>query len=376
MSIDVQYDAVLVDRNMNQSSAPTFTVVDRLITLESVSWSKELNNDGFCSVSTRPERLSADLIPRLLAPDENPMELWLYRTVGSTTTLVFAGPLLGYQIQGEYRTITFLARGILYYLRYMYLLSDYQVAATDMGTIAKALIDNFQALDYGNYGIDTTGVGTIGTTVDLDLKRTELHNVGKIIGNMSSRADGFDFAINPITRALTLWAPQRGVDKTDTIVVDARTLRTFSAFADLTAGDFGTYVVGVGTDISLETPLWSAAENAARRAQFGLAVLGANFEGVIVQNTLDNHVQALANIHADFSLTFGGSGGGDTDDQSTGGSHIIPVEGMTVDEIDPGDTIQVTVDLGFGEYNLTKDVSTLIVTQVAGGHEEMNMVLV
>lgn len=371
MPIDVFYEAVLVDRVMQAAASPTFSVVDRILALESVVWSKDLNNEGFASVSTRPENVSSDVASRLLTPDEKPMELWIYRTdlQTNTTQKVFAGPIIGLQIQGRNRTVTFHARGILYYLRYWYILQDYSFTNTDQFTIAKTIIDDFQALSYGNYGIDTSGIGTSGVTRTQDYKRTELRNIGKILADLSADDSGFDFAIDPTTRALSFYYPQRGTDKSSTIVVDARNLMSFMAFLDLTAGDFASIAIGAATGFNLTTPLWSQKENTTRRSQFGAAIIASNFEGVENQATLDRYVQSLIDVHSNFRLVFGGAGGTTTGE----GSHLMPIEGFTPFDVDPGDTIAVTVDLGYGEYNLLRDVTQVVVRHEADGGERMTV---
>ncbi len=361
------YEAVLVDRIPTQSSGPTFTEIDRITILENVSWSKELNGDGFASVSTRPERLESNLKTRLLAPDENPMELWIYRD----GVKVFAGPLIGIQVQGSNNTITFHSRGLLYYLRYMFLTADFTRAATDKFTVVGDLVDSWQDQDWGDFGIDTSGIGTSGDTIDVDYLRTAMVNIAQTISDLSNpdAANGFDFTIDPITRALVLYDPQRGSDKTGSVILDNRVLRGYSMFMDLTAGDFATTAIGAATGFQLDGGLWSQKTNTTRRDQFGLAAIGATWNNVDIQSTLDDFVQSTIDVHSNFAISFGGSGGA-----SEGGTtRMAIVTGFAPDDIDPGDTISVTADLGFGEFNLQRDVASIIVKQGAEGDEEMSL---
>jgi len=367
----VQYECVIVSRAMNISSAPTFTELDRIIELENLFWSKELNNDGMASVSTRPERLSDLIKTRLLSPDTLPMELWIYRA----GVKVYAGPVIGYQIQGVNNTITFQSRGLPYYMRWMFLTTDMTNASIDKFTAVKNLVDHWQNQNYGNFGIVTSGIGTSGDTVAIDYKRTEIVNIQEAISKLSNPelANGFDFHVDPITRALTLYNPQRGTDKSTTVVIDERIMEGgISVFFDLTAGDFATTVVGSATGFLLDGALWTQKENATRRAQFGYAGLGAKWNDIEIQSTLDGYAQALADLHSNFSVSLSGTSG-----EGEGGSAaIFPVTGITPIDIDPGDTVTFAPDLGFGQISIERDITNVNVSVSPEGEESIGLVLV
>ena len=368
-----EYEAVLVDRipHPTGGSAPTLNEIDRLSVLDKVTWQKELNGDGFASVSTRPERLAADIAERLIIPDERPMELWIFRDGGH----VYSGPLIGIQIQGQNRTITFHSRGLAYYTRYMFLTADFSRDAVDNFTVVRDLIATWQDQSYGHFGIfDEVGTPLSGNTIDVDYKRVELVNIAQTIADLSlPSVDGFDFEFRPGDRRLYLYSPNRGSDKTGTIVIDNRNLIQHSMFMDLTAGDFATTAIGAATSFELiNGPLWSQKTNATRRAQFGYAGLGASWSGITSQGTLDDFVQALIDTHSNFPLSFGGSGG----EKEGGTTKIITTEGFGPLDIDPGDTISIDVDLGFGEFALERDIQSVTVSQDAGGDETMSVNLI
>ncbi len=368
-----EYEAVLVDRipHPTGGSAPTLTEIDRLSILDKVTWSKELNGDGFASVSTRPERLEVDIAERLLIPDERPMELWIFRD----GTHVYSGPLIGIQVQGQNRTITFHSRGLAYYTRYMFLTADFSRTTVDNFTVVRDLIATWQDQSYGHFGIfDEVGTPLSGNTIDVDYKRVEVVNIAQTIGNLSLPAvDGFDFEFNPSDRRLYLYSPQRGADKTGSIVIDNRNLVQHSMFMDLTAGDFATTAIGVATGFELiNGPFWSQKTNATRRSQFGYAGLGGRWSNITSQATLDDMVQALIDTHSNFPLSFGGSGG----EKEGGTTKIKPTEGFGPLDVDPGDTISIDADLGFGEFALTRDIQAVITSQDAGGDETMSVNLI
>ncbi len=368
-----EYEAVLVDRTPHPDggSAPNLIEIDRLTVLDRVTWAKELNGDGFASVSTRPERLEADLKERLLIPDERPMELWIFRDGDH----VYSGPLIGIQIQGQNKTITFHSRGLAYYTRYMFLTADFERTDVDNFTVVRELIATWQDQSYGHFGIfDEVGTPLSGNVIDVDYKRVELINIAQAIADLSLPAnDGFDFEFRPGDRRLYLYSPQRGADKTDSLVIDSRNLIQYAIFMDLTAGDFATTVVAAATGFDLiDGPFWSQKTNSTRRSQFGYVGLGANWSGITSQATLDDLVQAMIDTHSNFPLSFGGSGG----EKEGGTTKIKPTEGFGPMDVDPGDTISIDADLGYGEFALERDVQVVITSQDAGGDETMSVNLI
>lgn len=366
----VQYEVVLVRRTQQQATSPTFLILDRIIEFENVSWSKELNNDGFGIVSTRPERLQPDIRAHMMFPDETPMEMWIYRE----GTLVYAGPLIGIQIQGENHTITLQSRGLLYYLRWMFLTSDMVNASIDKFTAVKNLVDHWQGQDYGNFGIDTSGIGSSGDTIAIDYKRTEIVNIAEAISNLSNPAgaNGFDFQVDPVTRDLILYDPQRGTDKSTSVVIDERNMPAGGVYFDLSAGDYATTVVGAGTGFQNDGALWTQATNTTRRAQFGYAGLGAKWSDIENQTLLNSYSQALVDLHSNFAVGMSGEGGS----REGGAANVFPVAGVSPPDIDPGDTIMWSPNFGFGQYQLTRDLSNINVSVNENGEESMTLQLV
>lgn len=374
---EVAYEAVLVDRIPNgvAGNPPTFSAIDRVQPLDNVTWSKALNNDGFASVSTRPENISPDIMTRLQTPDEKPMELWIYRrnvTLNGSTQKVFAGPVIGIQVQGRHRTVTFHARGLWYYTRFMFIRDNSQdYTNTDQFTIVKNLINHWQdALSWSHFGLDTSGISTSGVNRTIKYVKTDLINIGKAISELGlPDTDGFDFWVDPDTRDVNLISPLRGTDKSATLIIDNRNLINQSVYIDLTAGDFGTLALGTGTDPDLNDPLWSTADNATRRAQFGTAGIVASWRGVATQTTLDKYVQALVDTHSNYRITFGGAGG-ETEGEA---QNIIPIDGFGPEDVDPGDTITLAVDYGIGEVTTARDVAEVVVHLDVTGNETMSV---
>ena len=364
MPLSPHYEAVLASRTPNQSASPTLDIVDRIIELDHIGWSRELNGEGQASVSTRPERVSNDLKPYLQDPDNNPSELWIFRE----GTQVYAGPVVGIQIQGGHNTITLHSRGLLYYLRGWFVTTDLEYVDTDQFTIGKNLVDHWQALDYGNFGIDTSAIGTSGVLRTRRYWRDELPNIGAELAELSQVDNGFDYVVEPDTRDLVFYNPQKGSDKSGIVIVDNRVLMTTSLFIDLTAGDFASEVLATGTGF-LEKVVYTTKSNTTLRQNWGRWAVGANFDGVGEQTaTLDDYAQELVDIISKHRFAVGEGEGG--------GQGFVPVEGLEpVVDIDTGDTITWAYDVGYDLVTLQRDVLTVQVSVGQEGEEQVSLML-
>lgn len=363
------YDALLVDRIPQSGSAPLLVPVDRFPALGNVSWSKQLNDEGSASISTRPERISDEVKQRLLDPENRPMELWVYRE----GDLVFAGPVIGMQYQGRFHTLTLHSRGLLYYLRFIMprLTYDFSTTGEDPFVIIKTILDFWQSQTYGNFGIDTSAIGTSSITRKVKYRRTDLFPLNEIVKDLSQAdVDGFDYRVDPLTRQLTLHENGLGADKSTQVTVDARNLRSYSLFFDLTAGDFATEVFGAGQAQS--EVFFASAQNSTRIINFGRLGLGVTVPDVEDQAELQDYVNSLRDVHSNIAVSFGGGGGGDEGE----GTRMIPMTGMTPKDVDPGDTISVLVDLGFGEFEMARQVAGVFANVDLDGKENMNLTIV
>lgn len=288
------YDLVVVARIPQASGPPA------LVEIDPIEWkSLTLTN----TLSVRQELTATCLLAgltdgvrqRLRAPDELATELWLYRN----GRVVFAGPLLGGQTNGENLSLT--AGGLMTYLQTMMVSTDVRFDQVDQFTIVKSLIDTRQALDYGNVGIDTSGVVASGVLRDQSYVRAERHIIGQRIQEMGQRTNGFDIEIDPATRKLQLWYPLKGVDRStgeDAVIFDERNITSGDIVFSVAPGDLATEAYGVGTSSSADTALWSEKSNLELRAKYGRADVGATWSDVSEQTTLDDHTQAMLDARA------------------------------------------------------------------------------
>ena len=212
------YELVCVHRISQVSGPPVLLDVDP-IDWVGLSYTDELSRPQRLDASCTIASLTDPVIQRVRQLDELASELHLFRD----GRLIFAGPWLGTLVQGE--TLTLQAVGLLGYLRFWPIATDLVFAGVDQHLIAKGLIDYYQSLEHGNYGIDTSGITPSGQLRDATYLRNELHPIGQRLEELGKRANGFDVEVDPSTRKLRCWYPQQGVDRSsgeDAIVFDAR----------------------------------------------------------------------------------------------------------------------------------------------------------
>lgn len=289
----ITYDLVMMSRIPSASGPPTFLAVDA-IPWSSLAWAEELSKPQRLDVSVSMANLSDAVLRRLINARDMPTELHLYR--GSQ--LVFAGPFMNAQRQAE--TITMYAQGLLGYARYWIVEEDLVFSQVDQFTIVKDLIDHWQGLEYGHFGIDTSQVTTSGMLRDATYLAKENHNIGQRIEELGKRINGFDVDVDPITRALRLYHPIKGVDRSageDAIVIDSSNVTNGDVAWSVGPDDVASEAYGSGT--SNDVSLRAHASNLDLRAQFGRVGVASSFDGVSVQDTLDGHTQALLDARAE-----------------------------------------------------------------------------
>lgn len=349
------YRATLVARTPQQSAPPTLEELAPIIDARNLKWSDELNTAGTASLVCTPSTLPADARQRLRNLAEYPCELWLDRE-GSR---VFAGPIIGYSI-GEDGGLTLRAAGLLYYLRYMMVDADQTFAAVEQFTIARTLVAQWQALDYGDFGLDTSAVTASGVTRDRSyLGATEEHPVLQRVSELAAVINGFDFWIDPDTRALELAYPTRGADLSGSVILDRRGITNPGADVSVAAGDLASEAVGRSYDRDTDTLLTSTAENPTLRASFGRCAIAETFQGITVQGTLDGHTEELLTPRGVplFSVT----------------PKLVPVAGAGVGDFGPGDIVTWDYDDGLGRRTETRRVASLGVSIGDDGAEVIDV---
>jgi hypothetical protein len=347
------FEVVLVSRTPVISSSPTLTVVNRLV-VDTISYTDELNRPGTATLSCPVAGLATDVKARLVDMAALPSEVWNY----ADSTLVWAGEVQTLNIQGQ--SVQLGCIGLLGYTFRMGVTADTTFTAVDQFTIAKTLVDNQQAQNYGNYGIDTSTVGTSGVTRNRTYLRNELHNVGQRITELGAVIDGFDLKVDPSTRKLVLASPTQGTDLSSSVFVDQRNIDSASIAVSIAPDDLVSDVSATGSSIATDggsTTLYSARSTSAVQTAYGRSWSGQSFTGVSVQATLDGAGDAYL-----------GSRNGQLFQP---GVTIIPLVGCNVGDFHAGDTINYSYDAGLGLQTSNRRVSKLTVSVDDSGKQRL-----
>lgn len=335
------------------SGAPTLTEVDRLVT-DSISYTDELNRPGSGAFGCPIRSLSDAVKERLADLAAFPSEVWVYRD----STLAWAGEVQTIGLRGQ--TVELGCAGLLGYTHRMGVTSDLTYAATDQFTIAKGLVDHWQGLAYGHYGIVTTGVGTSGVTRDRTYLRSELHNIGQRLAELGAVDNGFDLHVNAATRALVLSYPQRGTDLSASVFADQLNIDSAAVALSVAPDDLVSDISATGTGLngsSEGVTVYRERANTALRASYGRSWGSQNFDGVTVAATVDAH--ADARLAARGGVFF------------QPGVTLKPRVGCDVGDFGPGDTISYSYDAGLGVQSGTYRVAKVTVTADGDGKQRM-----
>lgn len=283
-----KYELVAVARIPQVSGPPMFLEVDPIDWTE-LTWAEALGESPTLSASVKIDTLTEPILQRLRTPHEMPTELWLNRN----GRRVFAGPLLGGRVSGE--ALSLEASGIPAYLRWMHVTADLTYTGVDQFTIVAALINQWQQLEYGHFGIDTSTVGVSGVLRTIAYPYTELHKVADRIDDLAKLADGFDMVIDPTSRHLQLYSPTRGADRStgeDAIIFDLRNVTSSDITFSTGPADVASEGLGTGTASGSDVPLVATFSNVELRARFGRTGITGTFQ-TDDQAALAAFVQAL-----------------------------------------------------------------------------------
>ena len=356
MAID-DYDLLFVSRVPNATGGvdPTLTEIGTVIPKTKLSWTRELWFDGgSVGFSLEPDEVPTAIAERLVDPFAKPSEVRLYK--GST--LIQQGPVTSCQVQGG--TATVQTRGLMYYTRYMHLTVDKSYTATDQYTIVKELVDHHQAKTYGDFGIDTSGIGSSGVTVNREYKANRAHNVFETIDGLAQRQNGFDYYVSIDTGRDLVLTSARGTDKSADVILDARGI--FSPQVSMSAAQrqVGSQAIAIGHSFE-EDPVIGDKEDATALAAFGRAQTARHFDTIPTQADIDAIAQELVDSYA--MTVF-----------HPGELVMFPVIGTEpITDFDVGDKITWNYDAGLGLQTEARDVKRITVTINEDGEEKMSV---
>ena len=328
------YTAVAVARTPNQSAPPTLVEMGPLS--GSIAYTDILNDTGEASVSVSVNALAEDIKARLRDLLVAPLEVVIYRD----STAVFRGPVVGGGVANEVLTLD--VRSLDYYLDYMARYTDYTASSVDQYAIVKALVDTYQALDYGDFGIDTSGIGSSGVTRNYAIVAEEPKILGDVLRELSGIDNGFDYHVDHETRDLVL-ETLKGSDKSASVFLE-RGVTSSEARFTVAAGHIASDIQSVGTGPDIQTPLLDSAADASVRSAFGRVTIPKSMDNVTDATNLADATQAFLDERGSVFFIPGPS--------------LTPVAGAGVEDFDTGDLVTYSFDAGLGlvtgTYRITK----------------------
>lgn len=349
------FEVVLVSRVPQSATSPTLTVLDRLI-VETISYTEELNRPGTATFGCPVRSMSSTVTSQLADLAANASEVWVY----ADSSLVWAGEPQTLNIQGQ--TVQLDCVGLLGYTFRMGVVADLVYSATDQFTIAAGLINQFQSQTYGNYGIDTSTVGTSGVTRDRTYLRNDLHNVGQRLTELGAVSDGFDMKVDPITRKLVLTSPQQGSDLSASVFLDERNIDSAQISVSVSPDDLVSDVAATGsstTSAGINSVLYSARTTASVQTSYGRSWHGMNFDGISVQATLDGAGDAyLATRNKQLFQP---------------GVTVFVNANADIGSFHVGDTITYSYDAGLGRQTIALRVAKLTVDVNSSGAQRQKV---
>jgi hypothetical protein len=342
----MSYEAVVVSVNYQPSGPPTFVEVGPL-PWTGLELLDELGGAGHISVSAPVDKLDSDVKRQLRDLSQTPSEVWIRRN--DDTAVIAAGQLTSCRIQS--RTVTLTAPGLLSYLSYWLRDTDYTASGIDQAVIVKQLVDAWQAQSYGNDGLTTTNLVATGVNRDLTLQALDGKFIMPVVQTMGARESGFDLWVNPATRAIMLASPRRGVDRTNDVILDQRSIGQADIGWSVAPGVIGSECFG-SSNSTQGASLSSIRSNTALRATFGRSYIARSWSDISIQGTLDAHVtRALADSGTQLTSIAPG---------------VLPVFGFSYGDFAPGDLITYDFDAGLGRQTFPIRVASIGMTATSG----------
>jgi hypothetical protein len=356
MAVEAEYTLSVSARQNAASGAPTITEIEEVKPIGDISYADELDQEGEASFSLEPENIPADVASRFRDLSQFPCELNIYRN----DIIIWRGPILSCQLQGP--TLTVNARGLLYYTRYMVLENDLlYVSATDQFAIAKGLIDAYQTLARGNYGIDTS---TTDTTSGVNRVRKyfykENQNVLKRLQELADLDNGFDFWVNHSDRKFMV-EDEKGSDLSLSVYADSTNIANANAFWSIAADDIASEGIAVGTPSDgSQQSIVGVKNNTTLRDAFGRVTVFQTADGVITQATIDDHAQRIVDSRSKQVFVPGPS--------------ITVVKDVEPSDVNSGDMISYTYRVGtIGPFNEVRRIHMRRVKVASDGSETLEL---
>jgi hypothetical protein len=212
-------------------------------------------------------------------------EIWIWRN----GVLVKAGPLWDVTPSSGEASINCNMADVVDYLDCR-LVGDQNYVTTDQGSIAWGLISTSQSLTGGALGI-VQGTTATGITRSESWKQFDNKYVLEAISDLSSLTQGFDFSIDPSTRAFNAIYPRPQRNNGLQLIYPYH-IRKYSVQY---MGKFLRNSVGVaGTE-----PAYSTAVDTTSRSTYGLREYADSYRDAATVTDLNNYASRLRDIRKD-----------------------------------------------------------------------------
>jgi hypothetical protein len=249
--------------------------------------------------------------------------------------LIFQGPAIVRQAQLGKSGIAFSlqCRDSLHYLwrRILNPDADTVFADEDQSLIVQQLVDIAQQEPYSDYGLDVTQVTPSGVLRTRTYKAGVVNNIGQRIREMAEVANGFDIWVEDSTRRVMVSYPQRGSDISNSVVLDQSNIVVPAATWTVGVEDYISH--GVAISQTETGQITGVGVNQDVLTLFGRSDMGAIYQDVSTQQTIDDHASRLATERSTLLYI---------------PAPQIRVSGFERGEINAGDTVEVNYDYGLG----------------------------
>lgn len=344
------YNIVSVRRTPAQLTVPVYTELGSIPASSFSIKDYKTMEPSEASFDANLDALDPDTKTALRDLAAQPLEVWVYRD----GTRIFNGPVVGGGISGN--TLTLNARGRLIYLKYMLVWQDKTWTATDMFTIGKALVDDWQGQDYGNFGVLTASIGTLGTTRNFEVAgASEYPTVYTILGDLA--LGSFDVHLDPDTGNL-VFSATRGTDLTASVSIERGIAQAAAGFA-LGPGMLASEVFGTGTAANQSAPLTTSKANTSLRTSFGRAGFAQTYDPVVDANHLSDLTQADLDLRGAVYFNPGGE--------------LFEVQEADFDDLEPGNTVEYSYDAGLGKQTFNVRIEKRTLTVTPDGQEKLGV---
>ena len=258
--------------------------------------------------------------------------------------IVWAGPWLSSDVDPRARSLKLTGEGLWWWFRQRIVTSDLVYTDVAQETIAWNLLNHTQGQTYGSLAIvNGTHTGTSKTRRRVYCA-AEAPNVGEEVEAFTEYATGFDFAIDPATRAFDTWTPSR--KSSSGIALDGNSVDTLTWSEDVR--DVRNFVTAIGANecgsIVVETSDTTLA-NTYGRLEVALDADDSDDTRGEVTEFATEQLRALKEPRFDGTITFRENG--------TGAPALA--------DLIPGNTLTLTDNRGYSTFT----TKTLRMVEVA-----------